>query len=61
MHVGNGGKKPAIQRRISWRKLNYIPEGYRAITPYLVVKGGAKAIDYYVKEFRCERTNADGG
>lgn len=32
-------------------KPNYIPEGYRAITPYLIVKGGAKAIDYYVKVF----------
>ncbi len=27
-------------------KPNYIPEGYRAITPYLIVRGGAKAIDY---------------
>jgi PhnB protein len=32
-------------------KPNYIPEGYRAITPYLIVKGGAKAIDYYTKVF----------
>ena len=32
-------------------KPNYIPEGYRAITPYLIVRGGAKAIDYYVKVF----------
>lgn len=30
---------------------NYIPEGYRTITPYLIVKGGAKAIDYYVTVF----------
>jgi len=32
-------------------KPNYVPEGYRTITPYLVVKGGAKAIDYYTKVF----------
>jgi PhnB protein len=32
-------------------KPNYIPEGYRAITPYLIVKGGVKAIEYYVKVF----------
>ena len=32
-------------------KPNYIPEGYRAITPYLIVRGGAKAIDYYTKVF----------
>ena len=25
-----------------------IPEGYHSITPYLIVKGGARAIDWYV-------------
>jgi PhnB protein len=28
-----------------------IPEGYHAITPYLVVKNGAQAIDFYKKIF----------
>jgi PhnB protein len=28
-------------------KVNYIPEGYNTITPYLVIKGAAKAIEYY--------------
>jgi len=28
-----------------------IPDGYHSITPYLVVKGAAKAIDYYKKAF----------
>jgi len=28
-----------------------IPEGYRSVTPYLIVKGAAKAIDYYKKVF----------
>lgn len=28
-----------------------IPEGYHAITPYLVVDGAAKAIDFYKKAF----------
>lgn len=28
-----------------------IPEGYTTITPYLVVKGAAKAIDFYKKAF----------
>jgi len=32
-------------------KTNYIPEGYRAITPYLIVRGGAKALDYYKRVF----------
>jgi PhnB protein len=28
-----------------------IPDGYHTITPYLVVKGAAKAIDFYKKAF----------
>ena len=33
------------------KKVNYIPEGYNTITPYLVIKGAAKAIDYYKSVF----------
>jgi PhnB protein len=32
-------------------KVNYIPEGYNNVTPYLVIKGAAKAIDYYKSVF----------
>ena len=32
-------------------KVNYIPKGYNTITPYLVIKGAAKAIDYYKNVF----------
>ena len=32
-------------------KTNYIPKGYNSVTPYLVIKGAAKAIDYYKKVF----------
>jgi PhnB protein len=32
-------------------KVRAIPEGYHAITPYLVVKGAARAIDFYKKVF----------
>ncbi|MDF2764404.1 MAG: glyoxalase [Rhodospirillales bacterium] len=32
-------------------KVRAIPEGYRSVTPYLVVKGAAKAIDFYKKVF----------
>jgi PhnB protein len=32
-------------------KVSYIPKGYNSVTPYLVVKGAAKAIDYYKKVF----------
>ena len=28
-----------------------IPEGYRSVTPYLVIKGASAAIDYYKKVF----------
>ena len=32
-------------------KAKPIPDGYHSITPYLVIKGAAKAIDYYKKAF----------
>lgn len=28
-----------------------VPEGYHSITPYLIIKGAAKAIDYYKEVF----------
>jgi PhnB protein len=28
-----------------------IPEGYHSVTPYLIVKGGAKAIEFYKQAF----------
>jgi PhnB protein len=28
-----------------------VPDGYHTVTPYLVVKGAAKAIDFYAKAF----------
>ena len=28
-----------------------IPEGYHSITPYLIVKGAAAALDFYKKAF----------
>jgi PhnB protein len=32
-------------------KVDYIPQGYNSITPYLVVKGAAQAIEYYKQVF----------
>jgi len=32
-------------------EVHYIPKGYNTVTPYLVIKGAAKAIDYYKKVF----------
>ena len=33
------------------KPVHYIPEGYNAITPYLVIKGADQAIEYYKKVF----------
>src|SRR6201999_1359038 len=42
-----------------------IPEGYHSVTPYLVCKDAAKAIDYYTRVFGAEETvrmpGPDGG
>jgi PhnB protein len=32
-------------------KVSHIPQGYNSITPYLIIKGAAQAIDYYKKVF----------
>ncbi len=32
-------------------QVHYIPKGYNSITPYLIIKGAAKAIDYYKNVF----------
>ena len=31
--------------------VHYIPEGYNSVTPYLVIKGAAEAIEYYKNVF----------
>src|SRR6516164_6911440 len=32
-------------------KVKPVPDGYHSVTPYLVIKGAAAAIDYYKKAF----------
>ena len=32
-------------------KVSYIPKDYNSITPYLVIRDAARAIDYYKKVF----------
>jgi PhnB protein len=32
-------------------KVHYIPKGYNSVTPYLIIKGAAEAIEYYKKVF----------
>jgi PhnB protein len=41
-----------------------IPDGYHSVTPYLIVRGGARAIEYYTKAFGAVelfRMDAPGG
>jgi PhnB protein len=40
-----------ILRRTIMSKVSYIPKDYNSITPYLIVNGAARAIDYYKKVF----------
>jgi PhnB protein len=42
-------------------KVSYIPKDYNSVTPYLVIKGAAKAIDYYKKVFGAIETVRMGG
>jgi PhnB protein len=45
-------------------KVKPIPEGYSSVTPYLIVDGAARALDYYKKAFGAEekyRFDAPGG
>jgi PhnB protein len=32
-------------------KVSYIPKDYNSITPYLIIRGAARAIEYYKKVF----------
>jgi PhnB protein len=39
-----------------------VPDGYQTVTPYLLVKGGAQALDFYGRAFGAvERLRIDGG
>ena len=37
-------------------KVSYIPQVYNSVTPYLVIKGAARAIEYYKKVFGATET-----
>ncbi len=39
---GTPAKKPAV---------NFVPAGYHTVTPYITVKGGVTALDFYQKAF----------
>src|SRR3990172_10734885 len=44
-----GAHPYTARRRIPMASAKPIPDGYHAVTPYLIVKGAARAIDFYVK------------
>ena len=53
-------KKPAAKKK----PVKPIPDGYHQITPYLAIRGAAKAIDFYKKAFGAKeklRMDAPGG
>jgi PhnB protein len=43
-------------RRKIMSKVSYIPKDYNTVTPYLVIKGAAQAIEYYKKVFGATET-----
>jgi PhnB protein len=40
-----------FRRRKIMSKVSHIPEGYNTVTPYLIIRGAAKAIEYYKEAF----------
>ena len=45
-----------ILRRKIMSNVSYIPKDYNTITPYLIIKGAAQAIEYYKKVFGATET-----
>lgn len=44
-------KKAASKSKTRAKKVHHLPKGYNTITPYLIVKGAANAIEFYKKVF----------
>jgi len=49
-------KKSKVERRVK-----AIPSGYRTVTPYLVIRGAARAIEFYVKAFGAKEIRRSPG
>jgi PhnB protein len=45
-----------LEENIMAAKVSYIPKDYNSVTPYLIVRDAAKAIDYYKKVFGATET-----
>jgi PhnB protein len=51
------GARKTGARRLVKKKVQPIPKGYHGVTPYLVVRGGEKAIEFYKKAFGAKERN----
>jgi PhnB protein len=57
-------KKSVVKRKAKAKKVLAIPKGYSSITAYLIVDGGAAAIEFYKKAFSAKevmRLDQPGG
>ncbi len=55
-------KKAKKARKVkAVQKVKAIPEGYRAVTPHLVVRGAARAIEFYKKAFGAKERGRSPG
>ncbi len=43
--------KMAAKAKKMTKKVNFLPKGYHEVTPYMSVRGAARAIDFYKKAF----------
>src|SRR5262245_55773552 len=54
-HSRNAQKLNAFKRRRTVaKKAKAVPRGYRTVTPYLIIKDAASAIDYYKQAFKAK-------
>lgn len=49
-------KKKLVAKKVKRKKVLAIPKGYHSVTPYLVVNGGKRAIEFYKKAFGAKAT-----
>ncbi len=51
-------KKVAVKKTVKrkTKKVSPIPKGYHTVTPYLIVNGGMRAIEFYKKAFGAKAT-----
>src|SRR5262245_33531308 len=47
-------KRLSIRRRTMAKKAKAVPRDYRTVTPYLIIKDAASAIDYYKQTFKAK-------